>query len=961
MNQTASQVRSAFIEYFEKREHALVPSSPVVPHDDPTLLFANAGMNQFKPAFLGQVEPGSYLEDLKRAVNSQKCIRAGGKHNDLDDVGKDTYHHTFFEMLGNWSIGDYFKEDAIFWAFEFLTKVCGLDANRFYATYFQGDAKQGLEPDHESRDLWHRHLPENHVLPGSYNDNFWEMGDTGPCGPCSELHYDRVGNRDAAALVNKDDPDVLEVWNLVFIQFNRKTKTQLEPLPAKHVDTGMGLERLVSILQDKPSNYDTDLFMPIFGAIESVTGARAYQGLIGEADTEKIDMAYRVVADHIRTLSFAIADGAVPSNEGRGYVLRRILRRAVRYGRQMLGAETGFLSALVPTVVGLMDQAFGELAKNSDRIVSIILDEEESFGRTLDKGMAIFDQAAQQASQGTISGPDAFQLYDTFGFPLDLTVLMAEERGMTVDVAGFERSMDEQKQRSRAASKSSEDGQSIELDAHAVDKLNRLGIKPTADSFKHEQKNIGATVKAIFDGKSFEQTATVGGAHATVGLVLDRTCFYAEAGGQLADRGTIIVTRESHASANDKHDGGEFRVTDVQAFGGHIVHIGHVSRGEIRVDDNVELHVERTRRTPIQSNHTATHILNFALRRVIGADINQKGSLVAPDRLRFDFSHNKPLDPEQIAKVEEVVKHQIAQNLTVYTNLAPLYVAQSISTVRAVFGERYPDPVRVVSVGQPVEEMLDNPESQAWLELSVEFCGGTHVQSTQEINAFALVSETGIAKGVRRIEALTGIPAQAAILFAKNLKDHIASLDTLDDAQELSSQVSSIATELDQMTMPLTEKHTLRTMLSKARDKAKAAQKAAGKQIAAQAVEQARQIADSASSTLETIVVSTIDAGADRAALMAALSTLQSSCPKAAVMLMSPDASAGRVAIVASVPEAMTRQGLHAGNWLREVAQICGGKGGGKPTDAQGGGTDLSKIKEAIAHARSLGLKQLGM
>ncbi|VAX40930.1 Alanyl-tRNA synthetase, partial [hydrothermal vent metagenome] len=431
---TTAQIRQTFLDYFvEQHSHRFVPSSPVIPHDDPTLLFANAGMNQFKPAFLGQVAPGDSLDGVTRAANTQKCIRAGGKHNDLDDVGKDTYHHTFFEMLGNWSFGDYFKAEAIEWAWDLLTRVYGLPGEQMYATYFEGDEKAGLEPDHEARDLWLRYLPPERVLPGNMKDNFWEMGETGPCGPCSELHFDRLGERDAASLVNADDPDVIEIWNLVFIQYDRQTGGSLVNLPAQHVDTGMGLERLASLIQGVTSNYDTDAFTPIFAAIERLThDTRGYHGKLGADDPDSHDMAYRVIADHIRTLTFAITDGAVPSNEGRGYVLRRILRRGVRFGRQMLNAQTGFFSELVPVVVETMGEAFPELRKNPEQVIEIIKEEEESFGRTLDRGIKRFEEAA--AANTSITGPDAFQLYDTYGFPLDLTVLMAEERGLTVDV-----------------------------------------------------------------------------------------------------------------------------------------------------------------------------------------------------------------------------------------------------------------------------------------------------------------------------------------------------------------------------------------------------------------------------------------------------------------------------------------------------------------------------------------------
>ncbi|KAK1280721.1 Alanine--tRNA ligase [Acorus gramineus] len=453
----ASRVRETFMGFFEGKDHVKWVSSPVVPHDDPTLLFANAGMNQFKPIFLGTASPTSPLGRLVRACNTQKCIRAGGKHNDLDDVGKDTYHHTFFEMLGNWSFGDYFKREAISWAWELLTQVYKLPSERIYATYFGGDEKSGLAADEDARNMWLSFLPPERILPFGCKDNFWEMGDTGPCGPCTEIHFDRIGNRDAASLVNNDDPTCIEIWNLVFIQFNREADGSLKPLPAKHVDTGLGFERLTSILQNKMSNYDTDVFLPIFDAIQKATGARPYAGRVGKDDVDKCDMAYRVVADHIRTLSVAIADGSRPGNEGREYVLRRILRRAVRYGREVLKAQEGFFSGLVHTVVGVMGNTFPELKQHEQKIKDIIAEEEASFGRTLVEGIEKFKKAADDVQGNKLSGQaslfklDAFVLWDTYGFPMDLTQLMAEERGLEVDVEGFNIAMDEARRKARNA------------------------------------------------------------------------------------------------------------------------------------------------------------------------------------------------------------------------------------------------------------------------------------------------------------------------------------------------------------------------------------------------------------------------------------------------------------------------------------------------------------------------------
>jgi len=532
---TASKVRRQFIEFFEAKGHTMWPSSPVVPYDDPTLLFANAGMNQFKPLFIGQAQPGSALAELgetsKRATNTQKCIRAGGKHNDLEDVGMDTYHHTFFEMLGSWSFGDYFKQEAIAWAWELFTKVYKLDPDRFYATYFEGDESLGLAPDEEARQLWLQYLPAERVLPGNKEDNFWEMGDTGPCGPCSEIHYDRIGGRDAAHLVNQDDPDVLEVWNLVFMQFNREAGGEIRPLPEKSIDTGMGFERLVSILQDVRSNYDTDVFAPIFGEIERITGAAPYGGELGSA-AEVLpktaigrDTAYRVIADHIRTLSVSIADGALPSNEGRGYVLRRILRRAVRYGRQMLGADEGFFAALVPGAIASLSEAFPELPAQQQLVQEVIAEEEAAFSSMLSRGIKEFNQRADAIKAGGEAGFDgqaAFFLYDSMGFPLDLTELMAREVGLEVDTAGFQAAMDEQKARSAAAAAASKgDGALLTLGPEQTSFLADSGVAFTDDQYKFERENVGqpATLRAIYSGAGFVDTAAAD-ADATLGLVL---------------------------------------------------------------------------------------------------------------------------------------------------------------------------------------------------------------------------------------------------------------------------------------------------------------------------------------------------------------------------------------------------------------------------------------------------------
>ncbi|NUQ67121.1 MAG: alanine--tRNA ligase [Phycisphaerales bacterium] len=959
MQWTADHVRKTFIEFFAKsKAHTFVPSSPCVPLEDPTLLFTNAGMNQFKPIFLGQADPASDLGRLKRAVNSQKCIRAGGKHNDLDDVGRDTYHHTFFEMLGNWSFGDYFKKEAVEWSWELLTKVYKLPEDRLYATYFEGNPATGLEPDHETRELWLRFLPPERVLPGNMKDNFWEMGDTGPCGPCTEIHFDRIGpkarGKFVPELVNAGDSDLIEIWNNVFIQYNREEGGTLRPLPARHVDTGMGLERLVSILQNVRSNYDTDVFAPIFAHIEQLTGAHPYMGKLGAADVGNVDTAYRVIADHIRTLTFAITDGALPSNVGRGYVLRRILRRAVRYGRQVLGARTGFFAQLVPTVVDRFGETFPELRKDPTRVAGVILEEEESFGRTLDRGIKLFDEVA---ARGVISGEDAFKLYDTFGFPIDLTVQMAQERGLTVNTDAFETCMEKAKERSRAVDAKSE-ARSITLGADEIARLRRLHVEATDDTGKHDARDVRAHVKAIWNGDTFDDhaRASVVQSRRTIGLIVDRTSFYAEAGGQQADTGKVHVTTEARSNSRDRHEGGEFVVESVQAFGEYILHLGHVTHGEIRVGDSVSMEVDKRRRARTASNHTATHLANFALRRVLGNHVEQKGSLVAPERLRFDFAHTQPVTADELEKIEEIVRSQIRQDLTVYAEPASLAKARTIAGVRAVFGEQYPDPVRVVAIGEPIAELIDNPANPAWTELSVEFCGGTHATTTATLGAFALISEEAVAKGVRRIAGVTGTDASEAIANADAMDESIRAAAGMSDA-DLINLVPSLAQELEQRVMPSARRVRLRAKIVQLQERLKGAAKAIAAQQRDEAVRQARVLADHALIANDMVIVASLALADDKQSLQAAVQAIRDVCPRAAVLLFGVDESAAKVSVNASVPEWLVAKGLKAGDWVREACGVIGGKGGGRPDAAQGGGTNIAKTQDAIVASRTWALK----
>lgn len=957
---TANQIREQFITFFQERaSHDFVPSSPVVPHDDPTLLFTNAGMNQYKPLFLGSVDPRSPLAGLKRAANSQKCIRAGGKHNDLDDVGKDTYHHTFFEMLGNWSFGDYFKTESVQWAWELLTEVWGLDPERLYATYFQGDPDLGLDPDREAYDLWSQFLPASRIIPGNTKDNFWEMGDTGPCGPCSEIHYDGRTDDERAAvpgyqLVNQDSPDVIEVWNLVFIQFDRQPDG-LRPLPAKHVDTGMGLERITRILQGKTSNYDTDVFTPLFDRIREVCNAAPYTGVLEKPE----DVAYRVLADHIRTLTFAITDGAEPSNDGRGYVLRRILRRAVRYGRQTLGVDGTFLHELVPTVISMMGEAFPELSKDPERVVRIIRDEEDAFGRTLKQGLALFDKAAERGAATepkAISADDAFQLHDTYGFPIDLTMLMAEERGMAVDSEGFTSLMEGARRRSREAGKAS-GAAAMQLGTEGIADLQKLGTKPTDDLDKFHGRRISGHVVAIWNGTDFDEHILASHTRPTdrFGVILDRTNFYAEMGGQVADAGRLNVSRERRGSVQDNHDGGEFIVEDVQNCGGYVLHIGRIRKGEIRVGDTVELRLDAKRRTEIAANHTATHLLNHALRQSLGDHIDQKGSLVVPERLRFDFSHTAPLTPDQLNAIQEHVSAAVAKDLEVFASVASLEDAKRVNGLRAVFGETYPDPVRVVSIGAPVEQLLDTPEEARWRELSIEFCGGTHLTRTGEAEAFAIVAEESVSAGVRRLQALTRDAARAAHVLGNELQARIRAAGNFSD-DDLPEEARAIQEALDQAEIPLALKAKLRGMLERLNERVKGLRKQAAKAGRESAVEAARAVADEATGS---VIVAAIPAGSDRGALMAALDAIRSRHEEAALMLFSADDDEGKVSIVANVPSALVSSGLKAGDWVREVSAICGGKGGGRPESAQGGGTEPTKVPEAIETARSFAAARL--
>nr|CAB3492449.1 unnamed protein product [Digitaria exilis] len=891
---SSSDVRSMFINFFGSKSHTRWPSSPVVPVDDATLLFANAGMNQFKPVFLGTAAPDSPLGRLRRACNTQKCIRAGGKHNDLDDVGKDTYHHTFFEMLGNWSFGDYFKEEAISFAWELLTKVYKLPTDRIYATYFGGDEKSGLAADNESKDIWLKYLPKEKVLPFGCKDNFWEMGDTGPCGPCTEIHFDRVGNRDAASLVNNDDPTCIEIWNLVFIQFNREADGSLRTLPAKHVDTGMGFERLTSILQNKMSNYDTDVFTPLFDAIHKLAGdgIQPYSGKVGSDDVDKVDMAYRVVADHIRTLSFAIADGSQPENE--------------------------------------------------KKIQDVIRDEEESFENTLAKGYEKFKKAADVVKDN--GGTDAFILWDTYGYPIDLTEVMAIDYGLTVDKEGFNASMEEARQKARNA-RNKAGGNSIVMDANATAQLRNQGLASTDDSPKFLwPKEHGSVVKAIYTGSEYITTAS---GYEDFGLVLESTSFYAEQGGQIYDTGRI------------EGSFGAFNVNNVQVFAGYVLHMGSFTEGSraLSVGDSVICKVDYGRRTLIAPNHTCTHMLNFALREVLGDHVDQKGSIVLPEKLRFDFSHGKPVQPEDLRKIESIVNQQIQDELDVYASEIKLADAKRINGLRAVFGEIYPDPVRVVSVGRKVEDLLANPENKEWLSISTELCGGTHISNTRDAKAFALLSEEGIAKGVRRITAVTAGCATEAMELASSIDCDINEASQLEGAI-LERKIASIKNKLDSAAIPAARKADLRGKVSKLEDQLRKAKKKIGEQNIQKAVKSAMDAAEAALSEKRPFCVTHVDVGLDTTAVREAVIKVmdQKGLP---IMLFSTDEASNKAVIYAGVPP-NTPSGFKVLDWLTpSIAPLKGRGGGGKNGVAQGQGSDASQLKEAMELANNIAAMKL--
>ena len=729
-------------------------------------------------------------------------------------------------MLGNWSFGDYFKEEAIRYSWELLTKVYGLESDRLYVTYFEGNKVGNLEPDLEARDVWKSvGVADDHILTGNMKDNFWEMGDQGPCGPCSEIHYDRIGDRNAAHLVNQDDPNVLEIWNNVFIQYNREPDRSLRSLPSKHVDTGLGYERLVSVLQNKMSNYDTDVFTPLFKTIQEVTGARGYRGKFGNEDSDGIDTAYRVVADHVRTLVFAISDGAAPNNEGRGYVVRRVLRRGARYARKYFNSEIGnFFSKIVPTLITQMGDMFPEIKRKESDVIEILNEEEISFAKTLDRGEKQFESYAQQAKlkdSKKLHGADVWRLYDTFGFPVDLTRLMAEERGLEIDDTEFEEARLKAKEASKGKKKAAAD--LVKLDVHDINNLSNMSnVTKTDDSAKFGRGNITSQIQTVYHGKKFVQSTKDVPEGEQLGLIVSRTNFYAEQGGQENDTGKIII------------DGvAELEVTDVQVYAGYVLHVGFMKYGSLSVGDEVICEYDELRRWPIRNNHTGTHILNFALRKVLGDGIDQRGSLVAPEKLRFDFSHKSGVSDGELEEIEDISTKYIRQNFAVYSKEVALATAREIEGVRAIFGETYPDPVRVVSVGVDVEDLLKNVKDPRWKEVSVEFCGGTHVQKTGDIKDLVIIEESGIAKGIRRIIALTGEDAHEVQRVAEDFSVRLTQLEKMPHGTAKEQEIKTTTTDLNQLAISAIIKSKFRErfnrIVKQQLDEQKAQQKAEAK------------------------------------------------------------------------------------------------------------------------------------
>ncbi|KAL1006215.1 hypothetical protein UPYG_G00069350 [Umbra pygmaea] len=915
-------VRQIFTDFFQQLyQHRMVKSSSVRPRGDPSLLFVNAGMNQFKPIFLGSTDPRSEMATYQRVVNSQKCVRAGGKHNDLEDVGRDVYHHTFFEMLGNWSFGDYFKEEACVMAWRLLTEEYRIPPERLYVSYFAGDSSSGLPADDETRHIWLSiGVPSDHLLPFGMRDNFWEMGETGPCGPCSEIHYDHIGGRNAASLVNADSPDVVEIWNLVFMQYNREADHSLRSLPQFHVDTGMGLERLVSVLQGHRSNYDTDLFTPLLSAIQQCAKCPEYRGRTGGADVCKVDMAYRVVADHVRTLSVCIADGVYPGMSGAELVLRRILRRAVRFSTEVLQAPEGTLASLVPTVAHILGDAYPELHRDTDRIMDIINENEAQFLSSLKQGRRVIDRTIQklEKSDSIFPAPVAWSLHSNLGFPLDLIRLMLEERGLSIDQQGLDELVVEN-EKLKGHVQNCDREPLVHLGLHSLAQLQAEEVPHTDDSPKYSYslgqdgkyvfQTCHATVKALYCGQALVSEVTEG---QRCGVVLDRTCFYAEQGGQSSDQGYFIK--------DELHDV-LYPVEAVQLAGGYVVH--QVTATEVlRKGDQVQLYLDEAHRLACMVKHTATHILNFALRQLLGTSVDQRGSHITADRLRFDFSVKGSLSTTQLQEIERSIQNLITENAAVYVEEVPLAWVKDIPELRTV-DEVYPNPVRVVSVAVPVSDLVHR---QTVRPTSVELCCGTHLMRTGEIRDLVIISERQLVKGISRIIAVTGDNARKAREAGQALAQEVDSLSarlaaanspSLAVSHRLAKEVGMLTDAVDCTPIPQWQRRALQSHL-------KGLQRTTNTTIrkleTKEAVVKAQSLIQK-NGTKNTVVVDTVDTDSI-SVLMKTVNHYSDKAPGTLVMLLSHQQPSGKVLCACQVPKGFS--GLSAKDWALAVCAPLG-------------------------------------
>ena len=881
------QIRQDFLDFFENRQHTIVPSASLMP-DAPNLLFTNAGMNQFVPIFLGE-QNSPYTPG--RAADTQKCIRAGGKHNDLEDVGMDTYHHTFFEMLGNWSFGDYFKKESIQWAWELITGTWGFPKERLYATVYKPSVGDPGEFDQEAYDYWSDIFtaagldPAVHIVNGNKKDNFWMMGDTGPCGPCSELHIDLTPEGDTkGSLVNADNGQCIEIWNLVFIQYNANEDGTFVPLTAKHVDTGMGFERVAAIIQTtqnftdftKPvSNYDTDVFSPIFDELEKLSGKK-YTSTLSDGEPneqEKIDIAFRVIGDHIRTLSFSIADGILPGNNDRNYVLRRILRRAVRYGRT-LGFQEPFFYKLVDVLADHMGEFFPELQQRRELVQRTIRTEEESFNKTLDRGIDLFrEEAGSLGETKELSGEFAFKLYDTYGFPLDLTELMAREAGLRVDTAGFKTLMEQQRERARAAQKKE------------VISVSSLSSDAQTEFIGFDQLNADATVLEVVEEKK------------RTGIVLDRSPFYAEMGGQVGDAGSLTIGDRT------------WQITDTQKAGDAFL---HYVKGDGTPEQGAaaQLAVDPAHRAAIQRHHTVTHLFHWALHQVTSPDVSQKGSYVGPDKLTFDFN-SQALTAQQVTDIETLVNERILENTVVSWAEVPHNEVAKRDDIMQFFADKYGNAVRIVQIGG---------DSGALNGYSMELCGGTHTRATGEIGLFRVNAESAIAAGVRRIEATAGLVASEQ---ARADAERIGAL-----AEQLNSPVKDLEKKIEQSL-----------------EQYKKIEKQLKGLLQSQAANTAKELTAQADTTGAVPFIAANLGSVDGNFAQAVADALKGKFEGVVVLGAAGNDS---VALVASVPDSLTNK-VQAGRIIQSIAPIVGGKGGGKPTQARGGGKDANKLDEALA------------